>query len=61
MNQPDPGSYYDDVVRAEYLDVIEFEEPEYIRCTRCRGSGLVLVHDQETDCLACEGDGEIPI
>jgi RecJ-like exonuclease len=29
------------------------------RCNRCRGTGVVEVQDQETDCIFCEGYGYI--
>lgn len=37
------------------------DEQEYKFCHPCHGSGLVWVHDQETDCLDCLGEGEVPI
>lgn len=41
--------------------VNDSEAVEYRPCKRCRGSGWVWLHDQETDCLDCFGDGEVPI
>ncbi len=30
-----------------------------VRCSFCRGSGLVEVQGQETDCIECEGMGSV--
>lgn len=54
MSRTLPGSYSpwaneDDEVRVEQV------------CSVCRGSGVVVVHDQETDCIECEGFGSVVI
>ena len=30
-------------------------------CSRCRGTGSVELHGQETDCIECEGWGSVLI
>ncbi len=32
-----------------------------VKCQACHGSGLVEVHGQETDCIECEGWGDIEV
>lgn len=61
------SSYYDTPVVYQKVDVdyLDWEEQEGMkvrteqRCMRCKGTGMVYVHDQETDCLNCEGYGTI--
>jgi RecJ-like exonuclease len=52
------SSYY-----AEAPEPEEVREPQQreIRCNVCKGSGLVEVFDQETDCIECEGYGTVLI
>lgn len=54
-------SNYVDEFDAETVREEEPDEVEYRTCTRCRGRGWVWLHDQETDCLDCFGDGEVQI
>lgn len=37
----------------------ELEGQVEVRCSRCHGTGLVEVYDQETDCIDCEGYGTV--
>lgn len=55
------ASNYADAFPSETVDENESDGVEYRPCKRCRGLGVVEVHDQETDCLDCEGYGEVPI
>lgn len=44
---------------VEPVEEVREAEPKTIRCNVCHGSGLVEVHGQETDCLECEGYGDL--
>lgn len=48
---------------SNYWDVespAEVRENQFeVKCARCHGSGLVMVHGQETDCIDCEGYGSV--
>lgn len=52
-------SNYADFDEHEEVHVDEDDQGREIPCTRCRGRGWVLVHDQETDCIDCEGYGSV--
>jgi DnaJ-class molecular chaperone len=51
------GSYYDEPEGPEEVRVAKNER----LCTRCKGSGSVELHGQETDCIDCEGYGSVLI
>lgn len=53
------SSYYQSHIDGGYVHVTEPDEGHEVRCSRCHGSGLVLVHGQETDCIDCEGYGSV--
>lgn len=65
------GSNYVGPLDAEEVhddddDWYRYEDPltdprTEVQCMRCRGTGLVEIHDQETDCLDCEGYGTVLI
>ncbi len=54
-------SNYDFSILPEEVRANELDGVEYRPCKRCRGTGWIWLHDQETDCLDCFGDGEVPI
>jgi DnaJ-class molecular chaperone len=54
-------SYYESQYEDEEVYVTVDQAQEERPCTRCRGTGSVDLHGQDTDCLDCEGYGSILI
>lgn len=53
------GSNYVSRFEADEVHETSSEEGLEVPCKRCYGSGIVYVHDQETDCIDCEGMGSV--